>query len=236
MSQFEEAPQEPQTSTAWMLTFADLLSLILAFFVLLFSMTSVKKPEFQLITQSLSQRLNPVPEVESAGPNAEIAIEKEEVQVGRDIGYLNQIVSEKIENTPELKNRLLVQNLEDRLVLSITGEQSFISGSTTMTPQLEKLLLLLSDILRTLNNRIEIHGNADNSPTSGKTFPSNWELSLTRALAVADMLRENGYPHPLSVYGRGDSVYADLPQGLSPKEKEKLSRRIDFIIRADSAE
>ena len=234
MNEFEDHQPEAQTSNAWMLTFADLLSLILAFFVLLFASTSVKKPEFEQVIKSLSQRLNPQDSKESTAPNAEISIEKEVVGQGRDIGYLNQVLIEKIGDS-SLKEKLLIQNMEDRLVLSITGEQSFVSGSIKMTPQLESLLVLLSGVLGTMNNRIEIHGNADSSPTSGKEFPSNWELSLARALAVADMLREHGYNHPLSVYGRGDSAYAELPKNLNPKEKEKLSRRIDIIIRADSA-
>ncbi len=234
MSEFEDYQPEAQTGGAWMLTFADLLSLILAFFVLLFATTSVKKPEFERIVKSLSQRLNPEAIQEKAEPDAEISIEKEQVSYAKDIGYLNQIFTEKMD-AAGLKDKLLVQNLEDRLVLSITGEQSFMAGSIKMTPELELLLAQLSGVLRGVGNRIEIHGNADPSPPSGKEFPSNWELSLARALAVGDMLREHGYSHPFSVYGRGDSAYADLPRNLTPQEKLILSRRIDIIIRADSA-
>lgn len=234
MNHFDNPHEEVQDSSAWMLTFADLLSLVLAFFVLLFATSSVKKPEFIEIAKSLSQRLNPLEKKESIEPNAEISIEKQEAIEARDIGYLYHIISKKV-SAADLQDTLLLQNLNDRLVLSIVGEQSFVSGSVKMTPELESVMMLLAEIFSTMNNRIEILGNADSSPTSGKQFPSNWELSLARALAVGNKLRENGYPHPLSVYGRGDSVYAKLPATLSNAEKQKLARRIDIIIREDGA-
>lgn len=227
-----DSSEPTHNSSAWVLSYCDLLCQLICFFVLLFATSSVKNQQWEEVKTSLSQRLAPNKDATINNPAAEISIEKIVVGQGRDIGYLNQVLKEKIGDSA-LKDKLLIQNMKDRLVLSITGDQSFVSGSIQMTPELQSLLVLLSGVLGTMNNRIEIHGNADSSPTSGKEFPSNWELSLARSQAVADMLREHGYNFPLRVYGRGDSTYADLPQSLNLKEKQKLSRRIDIIIRSE---
>lgn len=230
-----KAQEEAETGTAWMLTFADLLSLILAFFVLLFATTSVKKPEWEKVAQSLSQRLNPNKDARTSEPAAEISIETEEHAPAKDLGYLNSVFLGKITQS-SLAAHVMLQERGDRLVISIAGDNSFLRGSTQMTPRLQEILNLLSQMLRSTGNRIEIHGNADASPTQTVQYPSNWELSLARALEVGKRLRADGYPYRLSIYGRGDSTYNTLPESLSAQERDRLSRRIDIIIRAERAE
>lgn len=232
---FSQMHVEPDTSSAWMLTFADLLSLILAFFVLLFATTSLKKPEWERVAESLSQRLNPAKDARESDPAADIGIEKITRGPAADLGYLRNIITEKM-IAGGLAEQLLLQQRGDRLVISIAGGESFQNGSTEMTPQLQEMLNLLSQMLRTLTNRIEIHGNADASPPNSRQYPSNWELSLARAAAVGLKLRADGYPYRLSIYGRGDSTYNTLPESLSAQERDRLSRRIDIIIRAERAE
>ena len=227
---------EPTHNTSmWVLSYCDLLCQLICFFVLLFSTTTVNKPQWEEMRSSLSQRLDPNKDAKVNQPAAEISIEKKPAVDGQDIGYLKNIIREKIEASA-LKDQVVLQQTDDRLVVSIAGEASFVRGNAHMTPQLESTLLLLNDIIRTTQNRVEIHGNADPNPTSGKNFPSNWELSLARALSVSNYLHERGYPYHLSVYGRGDTAYSYLPEGLSAEQRERLSRRIDIVIRVDRAE
>lgn len=219
----------------WVLSYCDLLCQLICFFLLLFAMSTVQNKQWQHVKSSLSQRLNPDKTVLDTPPAAEISIERMEVTMAQDIGYLNRIIGEKIENS-DLAKRVAVQQQEDRLVIRIAGDESFLRGSTQMTGHLQEILTMLSDIMRTIPNRVEINGNADPTPVSGKLYASNWELSLARALAAADFLKERGYPYALSIFGRGDSTYRDIPQEFSAKERERLSRHIDIIIRNDRAE
>jgi chemotaxis protein MotB len=229
-------PEVSNTQSMWVLSYCDLLCQLICFFVLLFASATVKKQEWEKIRTSFAQRLDPTKDAKNSKPAAEISIEKAFNIDAQNLGYLKNILREKIMSNAALKDQVILQETDDRLVISITGDSSFLRGSTKITPQLETTLAILGNILHNTYNRVEIHGNADPNPISGKSFPSNWELSLTRAQAVGNYLRDNGYPYHLSVYGRGDSAYSGLPEGLSAKQRERLSRRIDIIIRADRAE
>lgn len=234
-TQFEQDESSSGNPNAWMMTFADLLSLIITFFVMLFSTTSIKKPEWEQITHSLSQRLNPEKDTLTTQPAAEISIEKEVTKSAQNLGYLHGIFTSKISATPQ-KDKVLLQQQGDRLIISIVGNESFQRGSTQMTPELEAVVSVIGDLTHHLHNRIEIHGNADSDPVSGKRFPSNWELSLARALTVGEMIRDHGYPYRMSIYGRGDSAYKYLPEHLSTSDRERIARRIDIVIREERAE
>ena len=229
-----ETPPPTHNTSMWVLSYCDLLCQLICFFVLLFATQSVNSQQWEQIRASFAQRLDPNKDSKVSKPAADISIEKIYTKDASNLGYLKNILKDKILGSA-LKDAVVLQETDDRLVISLTGE-SFLRGSTQFTPQLESTLALLSDILATTQNRVEVHGNADANPISGKTFPSNWELSLTRAQAVGNYLRDHGYPSHLAVYGRGDTAYTDLPEGLSGPQRERLSRRIDIIIRADRAE
>lgn len=235
---FDEIGGEPTTHNAsmWVLSYCDLLCQLICFFVLLFATASINKQEWERIRSSFAQRLDPARDTAHSKPAAEISIEKALNIDAQNLGYLKNVLKDKILLTAALKDQVILQEMDDRLVISITGDASFVRGSTKISPQLASTLLLLGDIINSTHNRVEIHGNADPNPVSGKNFPSNWELSLARALAVGNYLRDHGYAYHLSVYGRGDSTYNHLPEGLTAVQRERLSRRIDIIIRTDSAE
>lgn len=220
----------------WVLSYCDLLCQLICFFVLLFATSSVKKQQWEQIRTSLAQRLDPTKETTKSQPAAEITIEKKQSFEGQDISYLRDIVLAKIAAQPSLKGEVIVQQVDGRVVISIAGDAAFLSGNAKMTPKLESTLVTINDIIGSTRNRVEIHGNADPHPVTNKLYPSNWELSLARALAVGGYLRGLGYPYHLSVYGRGDTAYNDLPAGLSNEQRERLSRRIDIVIRVDRAE
>ncbi len=227
--------REPhRDNSAWVLSYCDLICQLIAFFLMLFAMSTVQNQQWQQVRSSFAQRLDPNKDVKNNEPAAELSVDRKDVLAAQDLGYLQNILKDKLEGA--LKGQVVVQHKDGRLVISIEGDESFVKGSTHMTPHLESTLLLISDVLRTITNRVEVNGNADPTPVSGKTFPSNWELSLARALAVGDYFHEHGYAYRLSVYGRGDSAYNEIPREVTADQRERLSRRIDIIIRADRAE
>ncbi len=225
--------QNDGTSSAWMITFADLLSLILTFFVLLLSMSSLENDRWGEISKSLSQRLNPDKTAVISHPSQDLSIRKVETKKGLDIEYLYGVLAAKVEKIPGYNEILQIQLLEDRIAISLSADATFATGQAILTPEAETVLADLSNVLNAVKNIIDVVGHTDPSPVNTPDFPSNWELSLSRALQVTDTLHRYGYIKPIRSFGRAHTTYETLTPEKTPKERYDFSRRVDIIVRME---
>jgi chemotaxis protein MotB len=90
----------------------------------------------------------------------------------------------------------------------------------------------LTTLLVNLNNRIAVQGHTDPNPIRAGQFASNWELSLSRAAAVAEVLKLSGYEKAIAVLGLAETRYVDLDTSISPARRFPLARRVDVVIMA----
>lgn len=216
-----------------MLTFTDLLALMLTFFVLIFAMSQVKHDAWRALVDALSERLNVAENWRDPWlPNDE-AVPRVFVAKAVDLDYLDRVLTEKIAKHPVLA-QAIVQRLDDRLVLSMPAELLYATGSAELGEDAREAVRDLTDAFKYVANRIEIVGHSDPSPLpANRLYPSNWELSLARALAFANALSGSGYSRPLSVYGVADAKFYDLDKGLAEDVRLRLARRVDLIVRDD---
>ena len=149
---------------------------------------------------------------------------EEKTQTYQDLvsSLKGEIESGKIKIT-EMKNRLTV-NLIDKIL--------FASGSTKIQREGKGALKKVADVLKEIQDkRIEVEGHTDNVPISGalkKRFPSNWELSTTRATAVVKFLAENGVaPEKLSATGFGE--FRPVSSNKKPEGRSQ-NRRIEIVL------
>ena len=91
--------------------------------------------------------------------------------------------------------------------------------------------LVLGNVLGTVGNRIDVNGHSDPVPIETEAFPSNWELSIARALALATALRELGLNKDLAVFGFGDSRFDDISADIPEDRRLTLGHRFDVVIR-----
>ena len=229
----EEVPELKRPNNAWLIMFADLAALLLTFFVLLFSMSQVDVDEWTAVKEVLSASLDP--RRTSAGPNVapRLSVEKFIVSRAADIDYLHALIVEKFVDEPVL-GRSIVQRLEDRLVISLPADGLFEPGQTALTEAARKAAFALGNSLRYFSNRIEVYGHADPRPVRAPGLASNWELSIARATAFADALREFGYSRPIRAFGYGDSRFSDIAPALALEERRRLARRVDVVIREET--
>ncbi len=220
--------QDQGQSQAWLLTFTDLVSLMLTFFVLLFSMSNVKVDEWENVIDSLSSTFNPehvvITSVSSSAHNIQTAFRKRAI----NLDYLISVLKENIEEEELLKDMRFML-LEDRLVLALPGNLLFEPARAVMTERARRALFELGGILRNIGNQVGVNGHSDPTPVSGGPFASNWELSLARAGAVANALIASGYPGAILSLGYSDSRYEGLPD-LSDEQRRVFGRRVDLVI------
>lgn len=234
---------EEEGAPAWIVTFADLVTLLLVFFVLLFSISSIEKEQFKSVLSSIQLALNqntPVAsqiiikqappasdsEIEPVIPQQEIPEEEEPEE------------SDRAELVNDIENMILEQRLGqyvyvytegDRIVIRIKGTILFPSGDVQL---FEEAVPIFDDIYylfkKYADYNIDIKGYTDNSPISTVRFPSNWELSAVRATTVLRFFIEQGIdPARMSATG-----YSDLsPIASNDTEQGRAqNRRVEFVL------
>jgi chemotaxis protein MotB len=216
------------TGRAWMITFTDLASLLLAFFVLLFSMSSVRMDSWQVAIDSLSRTLNPT-RVDKVVPSAvPFNIGTTYPKRGSDLDYLATVLKEAMREDALLSNTRIMR-LADRLIVALPGDLLFEKGRAELSERADKSLLILGSVLRNIGNRIGVNGHSDPEPLNAGAYKSNWELSLARAVTVSNALRHAGYGREIVAYGFADSRYQQLPK-IEEERRRALARRVDIVI------
>lgn len=222
----EEAPRRSH-SQAWMVTFTDLVALMLTFFVLLFAMSQIEQRQWQALVHSLAQELDQIPDSTEAKPAIDFHIDKDVPIPGTDLDYLAPVVLQQIGAQRDLA-RSVIRRLPDRIVISLPGALLYPPGSAELRPEAGEIVFAIGGVLRNLNNIVEIEAHSDPSAPSADTA---WGLSLTRAMALSARLSEAGYPRGLLARGFGDTRPGELEHVLSEDRAADFASRIDIVIR-----
>ena len=217
---------------AWMLSFGDLVSLMLVFFVMLFSMSTLEIEEFEAIVSSLAQQFNPSASIKRPKPSADLDIPKVTTREAYDVSYLRALINDKLADNA-LAVDIDLHELHDRLVISLPADAMFEPGTATMTPTARDAIDKLGTVIRFLSNRIDVNGHTDPDPISSPVYPSNWEFSLARAMSVANELRRAGFAEGARSFGLADSRFNEISLDLPVQDRYRRARRIDVVIRKE---
>lgn len=176
---------------AWLVTFTDLMALLLAFFVLLFSMSQIQQSKWQGLVQALASDLNAQRKVENAKPALDYQPAEEAPVPGADLDYLTPIIREQIAAHPLLA-RATIHRAAERLVISLPVELLFGAGTAMPAPQAIEFGSALVSVLRNINNSVEVEARLERDGAA-RSPRANWELALARAVAFTGFLTETGY-------------------------------------------
>jgi chemotaxis protein MotB len=223
-----------QAERRWMITFSDLISLLLAFFVMLFAMSSVDPEPWKVLSNALSAKLNPGHERVADTSLTDQTVDTVPLIQAADLGYLQVVISEKLQSDPIL-SQARVTMLDDRIVISLKAEYLFPRGEGVLGNAAMAAIKVLGDALGHVENRVDINGHTAPAITAGGAAPLTWELSIYRAVAVADALRNTGYSREITAMGHGDAGFAALSGDLTEVERRALAQRVDVVIRDTSS-
>lgn len=220
----EECPEE-QT---WLITYADLFTLLFAFFVLIAASGSIDQGKFDEIRESVSESLD------SSDSNQVLKKIKEKRKS-------KQKLKEDIMKVVKEKNLDKLASFEDnKLGLKITFPSKilFPSASAELQPAFENVLQEIVGIMAMPgfeDFRITVEGHTDDLPIHTERFPSNWELSSARAASVVNYMTSHGFSKDnVKVAGYADSRPIKSVTDTMDKEEQKkaraLNRRIELQI------
>ncbi|NLY11489.1 MAG: OmpA family protein [Firmicutes bacterium] len=215
-------------SPLWMTTFSDMMTLLLCFFVLLFSFSSIDVARFQAVMSFFTGNLGVLdggrtfkPEESLYSSNGfEMSMEEFELLYHRLSDYVQE---ENLQQSVHLE-------LDERgMTIRFADNVFFDIGKAELKPEAKRVLDNISPWLKELENPIRIEGHTDNWPINTPQFPSNWELSTHRATNVIRYLvEEQGFnPEILSAAGYGE--YRPLVSNDTAENRSK-NRRVDIVI------
>lgn len=224
------ANRDGRRGPQWLITFADLAAVLVAFFVLMFSMSEVDTDRWNGAVDSFDREFDISQEAKRAKPTAQVNITQLREEDGLELGYLRRILDGQISEQPALANARM-RELENSLVITLPAGLLFDSGGTEISRRGRESIFVLAGALGRIRNDIEVIGHADPRLVENGAFDTNWELSLARAAAVAKTLNTNGVSRAIRVVGAGASRFAEIDPDLPMERRQALARRVDIVVR-----
>jgi len=263
-----------ENTSKWLCTFNDLMTLLLTFFVLILSMSSLSaskvrelqaqlidalgmmefgKSEDEYVIQQLfnldeigkKQKIvktlkQPVPELKKKKDHLlakippelqlkEFAVLKQEGKKEYNEAEIIFKQFEKLINENYFEPGITVIKRERGIVLRLKENILFKPGESALMEKTYRTLAKISPILKKTAMKISIEGHTDTTPIKSEQFPSNWELSMDRAIKVLDFFINTAQiaPEKFSVAGYGDSL--PVAPNNTPENRAK-NRRIDLVF------
>lgn len=230
----EKRQQEKRKKGApeYMLTYGDMMTLLLCFFVLLLAMSTIDPAKFNVAASSFQNAFSGVlkdfpsipihkhiltPRLGGDEQNKRMAI-----QAARQIR--EAVKREKLDEA------IKVKVTEKGIAIKIADPLGFDLGKADIKPEFAGLLREMVNIINKVpDNEIRVEGHTDNIPIKTKQFPSNWELSAARALNVVKFLYTYGGIHPSKLSAVGYGEYKPIAPNDTPENMQK-NRRIEIFV------
>jgi len=226
--------EEDETS-AWLVTYADLMTLLLVFFVLLYSISSLNFEKFKQAIKSIQASLGETSPRMGLLDLVNVPESKDQNYTIEDMTGLRSREQEMLESLNEfiegknLSENIVIQTKEGKIIIEIRGRVLFASGSADFNEAAIPILNEIAGISQTFPEyTINIKGHTDDVPISTPQFPSNWELSAVRATTVLKhMISREVDPFRLTATGFGDL----LPLVANDSaENRTINRRVEFVL------
>lgn len=204
---------EPEESTdRWLVSYADFITLLFAFFVVMYSISTVNVGKYRVLSDSVSTAFS----AQASSPfplGAELGVSVQRAPIS--LGLQGQVGLVSVKETaaaldkrlkPWIKKGMVaVSGNEKWLEIEVKSSVLFNSGEATLSADATEILSELTDVLKVSNNPLYVSGYTDDVPIDTLRYPSNWELSAARAAAVVRLFAQSGInPARMGAIGYGE--------------------------------
>lgn len=218
-------------SPAWMTTFGDLMTLLLVFFVLLYSFSVMDIEKFQGFISSFQNQLGVLDGGTTISDENLIHRGSIGTNFSPSIQNFNRIMGEMSSYVQEegLSDQVELELTERGLVVRLTGTILYDIGKAELRPEGKNLLDEIAGLIIDIPNNIMVEGHTDNWPINTDQFPSNWELSTARATNVVKYFMEHTALEPRRLMAAGYSEYRPLYDNDTVEHRSR-NRRVEIVI------
>lgn len=242
----KKLPEEHENMERWLVSYADFITLLFAFFVVMYAISSVNEGKYRVMSDSLISAFKEKP---TSDKLIQMGAKEPEVMqgTGKPIGKSvpqPTPTPERQQATDRMKKvaknvldamQPLIRDGQVRVTQSprgitveINASVLFRSGEAILQPQSSEALAAVAEVLKQVDNPIQVEGHTDNIPINSPSYPSNWELSSSRAGSVVRLFTERGVPAARMVaIGYADNRPIDTNATLDGRSR---NRRVNVLI------
>lgn len=257
MRRIRNNKHQEENQDRWMVSYADFITLLFAFFVVMYSISSVNEGKYRVLSESLTQAfsvtaktLDPIQvgDIKRSGDPQSIEFIKRPVVIDRsdtpavvpaknpgttkDAGDkpLRVLFEELQAAVAEISDKglVVINNNEFGVEIEISSSILFSSGEVELAEQARPTISKLAEVLMPFPHQVNVQGYTDNIPIQSPYYPSNWQLSAARAASVVQLFTEMGMsPSRLSATGFGEQ--RPVADNSTTEGRQKNRRVVIFV-------
>lgn len=253
--------EEHENLERWLVSYADFITLLFAFFVVMYSVSQVNEGKYRVLSDSLVNAFKTTPtaatpispalridaSIKGASNVSQSPVLKQTIFVRKPDPFQEaqqKKQKEKMKGVAEdilkameplvKEGQVKVTQSVHGIAIEINASVLFASGQATLEPGSVKALRAVGGVLAQVPNDVQVEGFTDNTPINTVAFPSNWELSTARASSVVRLLAESGAPtEHLVAVGYGE--FRPVDTNITPEGRAR-NRRVTIMILSEQQE
>ncbi len=248
MSRRKNHEEEHENHERWLVSYADFITLLFAFFVVMYSVSQLNEGKYRVLSDSLLQAFKPSPPPKPSiapddprsmmpiSPITQLALKRDEAKRRARAERMRALAQQVMQALAPLVQSGQVRVTQSRrgIAVEINASLLFKSAQAALEPESQKALTAVAQVLGANDNAIEVEGHTDRDPISTPQFPSNWELSGARASSVVRLFIDNGVAAArLVAIGYADTRPVDSNDTLDGRSR---NRRVTVLIRPETPE
>ena len=212
----------------WVMTYGDMMSLLLTFFVLIVSFSSMQETKFEQAANSLKEAFGVLATPESVIQFNDPLIpnhnpESEEADILYEVRSVEKAIMES-----GMQDEIGIEILDDGVLFRMNAPFLFRSGGAELSDKPKAVLDAMARFFTKFPYRIDVEGHSDDVPITSTRFPSNWELSAGRAVAVARYFQGTGMP-PERIAATGYGEFHPIADNATPEGRAR-NRRVEVFL------
>ena len=242
MARRKRHEEEEENHERWLVSYADFITLLFAFLVVMYAISSVNDGKYRVLSDSLtsafrsSDSVRPQARTDSSNIITPVQIVPRRTNLAEDKARrerrerARKLVAQAMSALDSMVRQGQVQVSEGArgITIEINSSMLFASGDSTLSSEAEQVLQAIAGALIQGDFPITVEGHSDNTPIATSRFASNWELSAVRAASVARLFAESGLaPGQLSAIGYGDQ--RPLENNATPEGRAR-NRRVAILV------
>ncbi|WP_373499216.1 flagellar motor protein MotB [Desulfococcus sp.] len=236
----EKAEIVEEGAPEWVVTFGDLMSLLLCFFVLLLSFSEMDREKYRVMSGSMAnafgvQKKQKVMEMPMGNKIIAKDFDQDTVAMSVRENLIKDIQYEVDNQLIGMKHLVALKVEKDSVTIQLMGETTFDSGSAQIRQQMIPVLKKIGALLMETTGDIVISGHTDNVPVKGGMYPSNLVLSMARAASVAEFILRETPVVPARVATMGYGEFRPIEPNDTPEGRRK-NRRVEIKLSTASSQ
>ncbi|MEE9542606.1 MAG: flagellar motor protein MotB [Thermodesulfobacteriota bacterium] len=237
MARRNRARDDSENHERWFVSYADFITLLFAFFTVMYALSTVNEQKYKAMSESLSDAFSATPTEETVEVPTEVSVA--EYRDDPTLGYMTSEFKKTFSgdyrrvqsNLAKLEATKKINiNIERRgVVVSLLEQGVFASGEALLLPESLAIIDEIARTLKELPNQIKIEGHTDNIPIHNDEFQSNWELSSARAMNILLYMVDKHKLDPTKLSATGYGEFRSITENDTP-EGRAMNRRVDIVL------